>query len=258
MTFKIALLYAFFLVLVGCRPSLLFTKQQFSEVYSETLIPTRWQGDWSDNKEGNNYFIGKDTFYLGDLAYRIIPSKMDLGLDSSYGKDKLIFKDDWCFLSRYVQFDSTALISGYQVLVAHIDKKGSINCWEMGYDYFLKNQYVSKIPVINYVETNITHNGSYKKIDPIIVYADIPNKLNKKQIKRFVKSIPISTGVAPYFCDGFYEIEFFRNVARSQPPDLILTKTKHVIVNPKKRLERKYEKISVKNATKAYQKVLME
>ena len=200
MKFKSIIFFVILLSTIGCSPSLLFTEQQFIGVNSDASIPERWHGKWSEEVDGEECYIARDSFSIGGLDYKIIQSKMDLGLDLAYGKDKLIFKDDWCYLCRYVELDSTISLSGYQVLVANIDTKGNINCWEMSYDYFLKNQFVNKIPMIKFITTNITEDGSYQKIEPRFVYFEIPNQLNKHEFNRLIKNTSIATNEAPYFC----------------------------------------------------------
>lgn len=253
MKFKLTILIIILLSTFGCTPSLLFTDQQFIGVNSEASIPEKWHGKW-----GEKCYIARDSFSIGGLDYKIIQSKMNFGLDSANGKDKLIFQDNWCYLCRYVELDTTTLLSGYQVLVASIDNNGNINCWEMSYDYFLKNRLVNKIPTIKFITTNITKDGNYQKIEPIIVYAEIPNKLNKYKFNRLIDNTSITTEEAPYFCEKSYDFDFFKNIAISRTPDLILTSTKKIVNRKENKNEIKYKKISDKNFKKKYIKLITE
>ena len=255
MKFKSTIIIVILLSTFGCSPSLLFTEQQFIGVNSDASIPEKWHGKWSEK-----CYIARDSFSIDRLDYKIIQSKMNFGLDSSNGKgkDKLIFKDNWCYLCRYVELDSTTSLSGYQVLVANIDTKGNINCWEMSYDYFLKNRFVNKIPIIKFITTNITKDGNYQKIEPRIVYAEIPNKLNKHEFNRLIKNTSIATIEAPYFCGESYDFDFYKNIAISRTPDFILTSTKKIVERKENKNEIKYKKISEKNLKKKYIKLVIE
>ena len=273
MKFKLTIFIIILLSTFGCSPSLLFTRQQFIGVNSDASIPEKWHGEWSEEEQfiGVNSdtsipeehrkkcYIARNSFSIGGLDYEIIQSKMDFGLDSANGNDKLIFKDNWCYLCRYVESDSSnALLSGYQVLVASIDTKGNINCWEMSYDYFLKNRFVNKIPMIKFITTNITEDGLYQKIEPRFVYAEIPNELNKHEFNRLIKNTSIATNEAPYFCEESYDFDFFKNIAISRTPDLILTSTKKIVKRKENKNEIKYKKISEKNLKKKYIKLVIE
>ena len=257
MRIKSTILITILLSTLGCTPSLLFTEQQFIGVNSDESIPEKWHGKWSDDENGNTCFIARDSFSIEGLDYKIIKSKMNFGPDSLNGKDKIIFKDDWCYFCRYVELDSTSL-SGYQVLIANIDKEGNINCWEMSYDYFLRNQLVNKIPTIKFITTNITSNGIYQKIEPRFVYAEIPEELNKKEFNHLIKHSSIATREAPYFCNKSYDLDFFKNIAISRTPDLILTNTKKIVKRKENKNEIKYKKISNKNLKKNYIKLVKD
>jgi hypothetical protein len=258
MKYKLTIFIVILLSTFGCKPSLIFTEQQFVGTNSDASIPEKWHGEWSADEVGGKYYIERDSFSIGGLDYKIIKSKMNFGLDSANGKDKLIFQDNWCCFCRYVEVDSSTSLSGYQVLVASIDNKGNINCWEMSYDYFLKNRLVNKIPTIKFITTNITKDGIYQKIEPRIVYAEIPDKCNKYEFNRLIKSTSIATEEAPYFCNGSYDFDFFRNIAISRTPDLILTSTKKAVKRKENKNEIKYKKISNKNLKKKYIKLVTE
>ena len=256
MNFYSLILIILVLSTFGCTPSLLFTNEQFSGVYSDTSIPEKWHGQWSD--EEHNCYIAKDSFSIGGLDYIINHSEMNFGRDSADGKDKLIFREDWCFLCRYVEEDSVPSLSGYQVLVANIDVEGNINCWEMSYDYFLRNRIVNRIPTIKFSYTNITKEGGYQKIEPRIVYAELPKELSKHEFNRLIKNTSIATGEVPFFCDNSYDIDFFKNIANSRTPDLVLTKSREIMKRKENQYEKKYKKISAKNTKRKYFKLVAE
>ncbi len=258
MKFKLTIFIVILLSAFGCTPSLLFTEQQFIGVNSDASIPEKWLGEWSADEDDEKCYITRDSFSIGGLDYKIIKSKMNFGLDSANGKDKLIFQDNWCYFCRYVTLDSSSSLSGYQVLVASIDNKATINCWEMSYDYFLKNRFVNKIPTIKFITTSIIKDGKYQTIEPRIVYAEIPDKFNKYEFNRLIKSTSIVTKEEPYFCDKSYDFDFFKNIAISRTPDLILTSTKKIVKRKENKNEIKYKKISDKNLKKKYVKLVTE
>lgn len=268
MKFKSIIFFIILLITFGCAPSLLFTEQQFNGVVSDASIPEKWHGEWFEEDANNNHWIARDSFSIGGLDYKIIQSQMDFGLDSLNGTDKLIFKDNWCYLSRYIdnaKDSTTSFFSGYQVLVASIDSKDNINCWEMTYDYFLKNRYVNQIPTIKFFTTNIASDGVSQQIEPRIVYAEIPRELNKHEYNRLIKKTSIITDASmlpfnsePYFCYESYDLDFFKNIAMSRTPDIILTNTKKVVRRKLNNNERKYRKISEKNFKKKYFKFVYE
>ena len=253
---KLSILIIVLFSTFGCTPSILFTDPQFIGVNSEASIPEKWHGKWSEDLDGQKCYIARDSFSIGGLDYKINRSKMDFGLDSINGKDKLIFQDSWCYLSRYIELDSNKSISGYQILVANIDNKGNIYCWEMSYDYFLKNRLVNEIPTIKFTTTNKTEDGNYKKIEPIIVYAEIPNELKKHEFNRLIKNTSIATTEAPYLCGKSYDFDFFKNIANSRTPDLILTNTGKIVNRKENKNEIRYKKISERNILKKYIKLV--
>ena len=256
MNFYSLILIILVLSTFGCTPSLLFTNEQFSGVYSDTSIPEKWHGQWSD--EEHNCYIAKDSFSIGGLDYIINHSEMNFGRDSADGKDKLIFREDWCFLCRYVEEDSVPSLSGYQVLVANIDVEGNINCWEMSYDYFLRNRIVNRIPTIKFSYTNITKEGGYQKIEPRIVYAELPKELSNHEYKHLIRNTTLCTSNCPFYCDNSYDFDFFKKIASSRTPDLILTASKKVVFRNKNKNERKYDKIADRNWKKKYMKIVTE
>jgi hypothetical protein len=255
MKFKLIVLIVVVIAVSGCAPSLLFTEQQFYGVFSDSLIPQKWHGEWEDNT-----YITRDSFSIDGLDYKVIKSKMNFGLDSAKDNDKLIFQDNWCYLCRYVELDSSAELFGYQILVANIDNLGNIKCWEMSYDYFLKNRLVSRIPTWKFINTDITNDGYYKKIVPTIVYAEVSSfeGINKFEFNRLIKKSAIITNGTPYFCNKTYDFDFFKNVASSRKPDIILTKDKKKIKRKRNKNEIRYAKIGEKNLTKKYMKHIIE
>ena len=62
MKFKAIILIVIAVSTFGCTPSLLFTNEQFSGVYSDTSIPEKWHGQWSDEEYKEKCYIAKDTF----------------------------------------------------------------------------------------------------------------------------------------------------------------------------------------------------
>ena len=256
--FKTIFLLSIILITSGCS-SLLFTKEQFEGTYSDRQIPQKWHGRWTDGEDNSVDYITQDSFSIGGLNYKIIESKMNFGVDTASGSDKLIFQNDLCFLSRYVELNSTTSeLSGFQILVANIDIEGNINCWEISYDYFLKNGLVNNIPTYQLINKNIDSAGIYKKIEPQIVYVSIPDKISKSAYSRLIKKVAISvTEGVPYFCDKSYNIDFFKNIAKSREPDIILTKNKNIIKRKKNKNELKFEKISENNLKKKYVKFLI-
>jgi hypothetical protein len=257
MKVKSTIAFVILLSIFGCTPSLLFTQQQFINVNSDASIPEKWHGKWSDDLNGDICYISRDSFSIGGLDYKINKAKMDFGQDSTFGKDKIIFKDDWCYFCRYVELDTTSL-SGYQVLIANIDNNGNIKCWEMSYDYFLKNRLVNTIPTIKFITTNITSDGDYQKIEPRVVYAEIPEGLNKKEYNHLIKNTAIVTKEVPFFCNNAYDPDYFKQIAISRPPDLILTSEKKVVKRKENKNEIKYEKRANKNLKKKFLKVVTE
>lgn len=247
----------------GCSPSLLFTNEQFVGYFSDASIPEKWHGQWINefNEDDQEYYITKDSIYLNGFEYKIIKSNMHFSPDDdnpSSGADKIIFKDDWCFLADYnTQVDSLHDFSGYQVLIANFDKEGNINCWEMSYDYFLKHRLVNRIPTLKFVSTNVG-NGEFQKIETKLVYADLPKQLSNHEYKQLIRNTTLCTSNCPFYCDNSYDFDFFKKIASSRTPDLILTASKKVVLRNKNKNERKYDKIADRNWKKKYMKIVTE
>ncbi len=254
---KITISIAIIISFCSCKPSLLFKKEQFIGTYSDYSIPEKWHGKWLSVDDNEDSYIAKDSFSINGLNYKIEKSKLNFGIDSTNGRDKLIFKDNWCFLSRYVEIDSMQSLCGFQILIGNIDIQGNIKCWEMSYDYFLKNRLVNEIPTYKLSYSNISKDGIYQKIEPsTIVYATIPEKLNKYSYNRLIKKLTLASDVAPFYCNETYDLEFFKNIAMSRTPDLILTKDKKIVNRKDNKNEIKYKKIADKNFRKKYIKML--
>lgn len=254
---KKILIPIFCFTLLSCTPTLLFTEEQFVGYYSDTCIPQKWFGQWTTEEYYKKNYITKDSFSIGGLEYKLIKSELKLGIDSNKGHDKIIFQDDWCFFTKFNNFDTNKTLSGFQVLVGKIDNQGNINCWEMSYDYFLKNKLISKIPIIKYHYSNITTDGIYQKIEPHYVYADIPKEISMKTYNKLIKKLSISTEVAPYFCDNSYNFDFFKNIAQSRTPDLILTKDNKEINRLDNKNEKRFKRIGNRNSNKLYLQMLI-
>lgn len=253
----------------GCTSqSLLFTKEQFPEKYSETSIPEKWLGEWTpsnyyntnDPKEIKNFYISRDSLFIGGFEYKIDKSEMDLDTLEDSRKDKLIFQDNWCYLFKYISdsinSDPKGKRPGYQVFVANYDKKGNIKFWEMSYEYFLKNQLVDEIPIKKLFYNNIFYNSQYKKIDEAIVYVQIP-KLNKHSYKKIINKLPIVYDV-PLLCTSTYDFDFFQKISKYITPDVILKSDHKSVVNTKNKIDEKFKKISQKNLTKQYVKFIQD
>jgi len=207
MKFKSIILIVIAVSTFGCTPSLLFTNEQFVGSFSDASIPEKWHGQWSD--EEHNCYIAKDSFSIGGLDYKINHSEMNFGRDSADGNDKLIFRDDWCFLAAYNTIDDSLHdFSGYQVLIANLDKEGNINCWEMSYDYFLKHRLVNRIPTIKFVYTNVG-DGGFQKIEEKCVYAELPKELSNHEYKHLIRNTTLCTSNCPFYCDNSYDFDFF-------------------------------------------------
>lgn len=280
---KLIIFSVIILASVGCKSSqsLVFTEQQFIGYKSDLSIPEKWIGEWSSEDGDLKCYIARDSFSITGIDYKIIPSNLDTTefsepsevLDSSEvvntseGKDKLIFQDNWCYFSLYKE---PLFLPGYWVFIANFDNKGNINFWEMSYDYFLKNQLVNKIPTIKFIINDYSKNTNKpssdgpeqianvpahfypKQIEEMIVYADVRG-LSKREFNRLIKNTAISTE-HPFYCEGIYDFEFFKKIAISRPPDLILTNTKNIKVRGPNKNEVMYEKISKKNAKIKYLK----
>jgi len=107
--------------------------------------------------------------------------------DTLIDQDKIIFQDDWCFISRFIN-------DGFQICLAKIYIEGNIKCWEVGYDYFLDNQIVNKITTIHFTFQDIPDSyNSYQEVNEIIVYAEIDEDIGNLAYKRFIKKATIST-----------------------------------------------------------------
>ena len=254
--------YIFGLLLVStlfsCTTTLLFTNEQFPEVASNTSIPSEWQGMWLSADSTSSY-ITQDSLYIGGFYYKIIPSNLNLELDSDSlgeldslaGRDKLIFKNDWCFLEVYNKFDSIPSLNGYRILVGNKDKNGNILCWEMSYEYFLKHMLINKIPAIKHEYINLSsENGiDIKKIALGITYIEIPQDqdINKYLYRKIIRKIAFGNELMPFLCDFNFDFDFFKKVAKSRKPDVILTNKKTVTTRGKNRNEKKYEKSSTRN-----------
>ncbi len=252
--------YIFGLLLVStlfsCNTTLLFTNEQFPGVASNTSIPQEWQGMWL-SADSTSSFITQDSLYIGGFFYEIIPSNLNLELDSDSlseldslaGRDKLIFINDWCFLEVYKKFDSIPSLNGYRILVGNKDKNGNILCWEMSYDYFLKHKLISKIPAIKHEYLNLSPENSFniKKMDVGITYIEIPQSTNKYFYRKIIRKITFGIEILPFLCDFNFDFDFFKKVAKSRKPDVILTNKKSVTTRGKNRNEKKYEKISERN-----------
>lgn len=258
MKFKLAALIVTLFSIIGCSPTMLFTKEQFVGFNSDLAIPEKWHGRWSYGEEKNKYYISNDTFSIGDLSYKILKPEMKIGDDSTNGKDKLIFKDDWCFLSKHVDLESEwGVWSGYWIFLANFDKNGNINCWEMSYDYFLKNQLIKMIPIVKYRLKNISEKQDYQKIEPNLVYVEIPDEYSKRDVKQLIKHAPITTEF-PYFNEQSYDFDFFKKIALSRTPDIILTNSKNAIRRKMNANEIKFKKIAEKKSKENYIKLIKE
>ena len=245
------LVLIFISTLFGCSPTLLFTNEQFIDVYSNISIPNKWQGKWQSTDSSLNCLIAHDTISIDGFNYKIKQSNLNLGLDSLNGNDKLIFQDDWCFLSIYKTIDSIPKLSGYQVLIGHIDNDNNILCWEMSYDYFLNQRLIDQIPVLKFENKNLKENSEIKKMKNTFVYIPLP-KDNKKLYKKIVKKINLAPSVntPPALCDESFDINFYKNVAKSRKPDIILTKQSLMIKRKKNNLEKKYERMTNRNLSR--------
>jgi len=286
---KLIIFSVILLVSVGCKShnSLFFTEQQFIGYKSDLSIPEKWIGEWSSEDGDLKCYIARDSFSLPGIDYKIIPSNLDTTttefpvpsevLDSSEvvnsfeGKDKLIFQDNWCYFSLNKE---TLFLPGYLVLLANFDNKGNINIWEMSYDYFLKNQLVNKIPTIKFIINDYSKNTNKpssdgaeqianvpahfypKQIEEVIVYADVSG-LSKREFNGLIKNTAFSTG-HPFYCGGIYDFAFFKKIAISRPPDLILTNTKKIIARGLNKNEVMYEKLSKKNLKVKYLKFVKD
>lgn len=254
---KIATSVVLIISFCSCKPSLLFKKEQFIGTYSDNSIPEKWQGNWLSDDEKGNCFISIDSFSIDGLNYKIEKSKLNLGIDTTNGRDKLIFQENWCFISRYVEIDSMQSLCGFQILIGNIDKEDNINCWEMSYDYFLKNRLVNEIPTYKLGYSNISKDGRYQKIEPTnVIYATVPEKMNKYSYNRLINKLLLATELAPYYSNETYNFDFFKKIAMLKTPDLILTKNKKVIYRKDNKNEIKYNKIADKNYKKEYLKML--
>lgn len=247
---KVFYLIFFTLILISCSPSLLFTEDQFPEVKSVTSIPDKWQGKWKTSDSSSNSFISKDSISIGNFRYKIIESNLSKGEDTIF-KDKLIFEDDWCFLSVFHDsICSTPKLYGYQIFIAHIDENQSILCWEMSYDYFLKHKLINKIPAIKYEYKTIQEDEKYtiQKMIPSLTYIDLP-KDNLHLYKKIIKNIIYvpNYDLPPAFCDLLFDFNFFKNIVLDRKPDVILDKNNVMKERKKNRYENKIERLAKRN-----------
>ena len=275
--------FLFVIIFLSCTsPSLLFTEEQFSKTYSETSIPEKWFGEWTpsdlynknESKEIKNFYISRDSLLIGEFEYKIDQSKMDLDTLPNSEKDKLIFKDNWCYLFMFIadeyqtqegkviprdslNIDPKGKRSGYQVFIANYDKTGRIKFWQMTYEYLLKNQLVDEIPIKKLFYNNILNNSVAKKIDEAIVYVQIPKDINKYSYRRIIKNLPIVFDV-PYLCTSSYDFDFFQKIANSKTPDIILKPNHKSVVNTKNNIDKNFKKISRKNLIKQYIKFIQD
>jgi hypothetical protein len=243
---KFHLLLFFVLTLVGCSPSLLFTVDQFPEVKSKTTIPNKWHGSWKTSDSVSSCLISHDTISIDGFDYKINLSNLNLGIDSLNGLDKLIFEDDWCFLSFYKTIDSITEISGYQLFIGHIDKKRSILCWQVSYDYFLKHGLIDKIPAVKLEYNNLKNDGSIKKMEPTFTYIDLP-KENKFLYHRIIHGLAFVPNIYPAICGKSFDFNFYKKFALNRTPDIILTENKLMIKRKKNQIEKKHERILKRN-----------
>ncbi len=254
---KLSILAIIIIVVYGCSPTLLFTSEQFPGIKSNSEIPERWRGKWNTQDKNQTFYIGKDSFSIDGLDYKIVSSKLNLGLDSANGRDKLIFQENWCYLALYRDYDSLPEMEGYQVLVGQIDQEESINCWEMTYDYFLKNQLVNQVPLNRFDHIHMTGDGHIQNLETNILYVRIPENMTKKSYHKLIKKLAINTDDYPYYCKEVFDFEFYKKVALSRTPDLILTKNGLIIKRGKNKTEIDFENISKKNKEKLYRKTVL-
>jgi len=227
-------------LLSACEnPSILFKKQQFSGINSEFEIPEKWRGSWknADGLDSSSY-ISKDSFLIDEFRYKIVDTNMfnenitfseEDDWKSEIPKDKIIFQDNWCFLSKYEIVDSAAKCEGYEIFVANIDKKGDIKCWDISYEYFLKHRLINEIPILSFSKetTSNKDNTAIQTLQKNILYVPLFPEFKPAYYRRLVRNLPFTTDM-PSFCVNSYDINFFKKVTKFQKPTVILMKNKEI------------------------------
>lgn len=191
------------LFLVGCAPSLLFTNEQFPDQKSSENIPENWWGEWNAQIfDSSLFYIKKDSVKISSFKYNIIQSKLNLpesntvtinysdtnSTQAEIGRDKLVFIDDWFYLSVYME--QNKIDAGFRVFVGNLDKSGDIKCWEMGYEYFFKKKLINKIPILRlYLGDSEKENSSDSTENLLTSMNDYYNSRDEKEFDSLLGSI---------------------------------------------------------------------
>lgn len=246
---RLLLLLVSLIALSSCNvnSNLLFTYEQFPEIKSNEFIPSDWHGSWDEYDSSYfNAYITKDSLKIDGFEYKINSSKLDITEDSLDDFDKLIIDKDWCFLEIYEKSDSIPFLSGYRIFVAKKDNKGTISCWALNYEYFLKHQLINILPVLKYENVNLTSDGRIQKLQLNSTYIELPEGISIFRYRKILNGLAIDPG-KPLFCSSILDTTFFKKVVLSTEPDYILNSDKTIVKRSKYRFEKKLYKNSEKN-----------
>jgi hypothetical protein len=247
--------------LQSCGPTLLFTHSQFDDVKSDISIPSDWQGSWVSDRD--TFYVSNDSISIIFFQYKIDSTKLNFENDSSRGRDKIIFMDDWCFMQVYINPDSLENFGGFWVFVANKNSEGNISCWEMEFEHFIKD--IELLPIMKYEYVNLKSDGRVKIMEPVCRYIQMPNysasnknKAGNRLYTKILKKSIFALDKNPAICNGFYDIEFFKKIALENSPKLVLNKDKTVSFPDKKptKFIKKLGKTHEKNFNKEYKRII--
>lgn len=235
--------------ILSCN-SLYFTEDQFPEIESNYLIPTEWHGEWTTDSD--TVWVKKESFNF--FGWQVKINDEIKNKDSTKRRSKIIFQDEWCFAQLT---DEEGESFGYNIFLAKRDPNENILVWEMKYDYFLENQYISTIPVYKF-ELKKSTESTYGSIMASKVLVDI-SSLNKMEYSKMLGSLALVVDAGDFICDKKLDIEVFKKATIGREPDITLTSDHSIIGKEEKSsLEMKFEATARDNYNKLYIKTVQE
>jgi hypothetical protein len=239
------------ILFASCVTVVFTTKPDLGERH-HGKIPAQWQGYWEG--ENNTFFkISADSVQYGG-------SPFSYSIADSLKGQFIYFKENYCFV---VQCDTPNTI--YTVTMARINSKSEIECFDMDYGYFLKNQLITSVRAKQYFYVDADSTAINAKLLTRNVKIDLPaksiirtkensNKLDYELIikddtyEKYLRNITLEPYSSPLYTSYKYDFAFFKQYSSNVKPTLILHENKKMSSNDRSLLEKKYDRLFKKDA----------
>lgn len=242
------------ILFTSCATVMFTTNPDLGEIH-HGKIPAEWHGRWK-GEDNTFFYISADSVEYGGGPF-------SYSISDSLKGDFIYFKENYCFILKKHP-NSTKM----SLTMARINETKEIECFNMNYDYFLKNQLITSVYAKQFYYTEDTSNvyglsNPNVRLEQREVNVALPTTLlprtennsakkdyelilKNKNYRKYLRNLNVSN--SGFITSYYYDFSFFKKYADECRPDIILHQDKTMEWSGVSRQQKRYERQFKKDA----------